>query len=256
MAFVYQRAAEVLVWLGTREAPTSKDILLASSQWNDGVLGKVQVESWLYDLINQEYWKRTWIIQEICMANKIEVVSGYYDKGMVSWDDFVKVVEAYQAYNKLRGSTEFFGGSDGILKLDETRKSKYQGGKGYSLGVLLRTFQDSFSKVSRDKVYAFLGMANDHYLGYKGSIIVDYEKTTFEMYQDVVRFQNLSTFEPVKKKVEIMYLSSLVRRLLTRESDLRLKSWYDFSTISEIRNPKLEASACKNDAGPRFSKEE
>jgi hypothetical protein len=46
---------------------------------------------------------------------------------------------------------------------------------------------------------------------------VNYSKTAFELYQDVIQFRSISTLEYTQKHVEMVYLSALVRRMLSRE---------------------------------------
>jgi hypothetical protein len=50
------------------------------------------------------------------------------------------------------------------------------------------------------------------------------------VYQNVIIFQNLSTFEQLEKRVDLIYFSGLIRRLLSRESGLirKLTKWFGY----------------------------
>jgi hypothetical protein len=101
-----------------------------------------------------------------------------------------------------------------ILKLERLLESKYRDGTTYALSDLLDTFRNSFCAVVHDKVYAFLGLANDHL----GEISVNYSKSVFELYQDVIQSQSISILESTQKRVEMVYISALVRQIHSRES--------------------------------------
>jgi len=75
----------VLIWLGVYTLPStlanrdldalSIEFLNTDSSDNFRVLWK-EIEPWLNDLIHEEYWKRLWIIQEICLAVKLTIHFG------------------------------------------------------------------------------------------------------------------------------------------------------------------------------------
>ena len=63
-------------------------------------------------------------------------------------------------------------------------------------------------------------MANDHF---DSRIPMDYTKGPFDLYRDVVVFQNISTMDPIsnwRNQVEMIYFSALIRSLLSRISEL------------------------------------
>lgn len=120
---------------------------------------------------------------------------------------------AYEQY--LPGSTFV----QTILRLAGTRNSRYRG-YSYSLATLLDTYRGHFCLDQRDKVYAFLGMANDHH---SGDIPVDYQKPLVEVYQDVLRFQRKLEIDIERKRTEMVYLSAVVRMVLTGQHYKRIK---------------------------------
>jgi hypothetical protein len=204
MAFIYRRARRVLVWLGHHQTPPES-----------------QIRSWLSHLIHEEYWKRAWIIQEIGMASSIQVLSG---RAPLPWDEFVALLKKHfpVAISDIAVQR--------IFRLEGLRQSRYKDGQTYSLSSLLDTFRDCFSAVKHDKIYAFLGMANNHF---NNSIPVDYRRSLSELYQDVIRFQNLSSSDPIHSKVEMMYYSGLIRRLLVRSPRRILRRKKPFTVRSQ-----------------------
>jgi hypothetical protein len=222
MPFIYRRAKEVLVWLGPQEPP--KEVFLKKdslSSLSNPAAKTVDhsfwrsIEYWVYQMIYQEYWKRAWIIQEIGVASKIQVCFG---RKSLPWDQFIWIIKGYEIHVAREPPLA------NILALHKVRQSKYGHGETYSLSNLLSAFRNTFSGLPHDKIYAFLGMAND-YLG--GSIPIDYDKILFELYQDVLRFLNKFPIESTEKRIEIVYLSALVRRLLTRKSGKMIKNVND-----------------------------
>ena len=98
------------------------------------------------------YWERTWIVQEILLAQKIFVVS---DAGLLPWN-------AFSAFYMRSAMIE----QDQVNELPylqslcEWRKSDKPSLR-FDLLVLLNTFSDTQCADVRDRVYGLLGLAND-----------------------------------------------------------------------------------------------
>ncbi|CAI6331667.1 unnamed protein product [Periconia digitata] len=214
MAFIYGRAQRVVIWLGNHEPPPRVQHRLEHVQdWTDDSTRRRKSEAWkqverlLRQLAHQEYWKRTWIIQEITMASNLVVC---YGKESLTWDDFVAWVQLYQDLNAEDPALRY------ISTLEYMRQCRFEDPKKFSLKHLIDVFQDSFSSVQSDKIYAFLGMAYDDF---DHSIQVDYGKSVAEVYRDVVRsFCVSSPSETQENEADLVYYSALVRRLLTRKA--------------------------------------
>jgi hypothetical protein len=216
MDFIYGRAQNVLVWLGNHKPPPwieDGNISDMISDWSSGRYDTwVETMYWLHQLIHKEYWKRVWIIQEIGMAHALEI---YFGSRSIKWMEFYELVDKY---NKACASYPTVDPNIGIIdKLHALRQAKYRGGESYSLSHLLKSFQDSFASVMHDKIYGFVGMSNDHF---DNRIPVDYTKSPFELYRDVIVFQNISKVDKERNKMEMVYFSALVRNLLSRTSEL------------------------------------
>jgi hypothetical protein len=170
MPYIYKRAQTVLIWLGLDIRGTD------GSQKEDPVRSKDQV---YLELCDRDYWKRVWIIQEIGKARRLKI---HYGREIVEWNRFIEVVRSHQS-NAYRDP-------DNIpMKLAEQLADRY--GVGHQLRNLLITHQKALCKEPKDKIYGFIGLAIDCY----GNFPMDYGKSLFEVYADVVLFQNKIPFD-------------------------------------------------------------
>ena len=186
MSYIYARAKRVLVWLG---------IIV---HWDDMGLD-------LHDLgtlCHQAYWRRIWIVQEIGAASDLEL-----HWGLKSHTD---QENDWQSRSEVWAN--FFGGiledetTNLAVKLARQREGRH--GDSFLLANLMEVCKDSLCEEPRDKVYGFVGIAHDCQ---DGSFPVDYSKSLFEVYEDVVRFQYRSTALNTKT---VVHFSQLVQRLL------------------------------------------
>ncbi|MCJ1388124.1 hypothetical protein MMC18_000969 [Xylographa bjoerkii] len=213
MSLIYRRAAEVIIWLGPHQAPKEVD-LKKMARWAFAApnIDRTYHEDWwheavpwLFDLMHANYWKRTWVIQEIGEAVRLSV---HFGKQSLSWDAFSSVVLNYRKCFPRALWT------DRISEFEDLRKSRREG-EIYALTDLISTFRDTFCKVSHDKIYAFLGMAADDSPNF---IPAGYNKSLAEVYSDVMQFLSGSTIDVAVKEVELVHMSALARRLLARET--------------------------------------
>lgn len=212
MNLIYRRAAETIVWLGPHHAPKAVDLdRMAGWAFAPPKIDKTyhkdwwhEAVPWLFDLIHNNYWKRTWIIQEIGEAVRISV---HFGKQSLSWEAFISAVATYRKCF----SRAFW--TDRISALEGLRHSRREG-EIYSLTDLISIFHDTFCKVSHDKIYAFLGMAADDSPNF---IAAAYNKSLAEVYFDVMQFLSGSAIDKAVKEVELVHMSALVRRLMARE---------------------------------------
>ncbi|KAK4445152.1 heterokaryon incompatibility protein 6, OR allele [Podospora aff. communis PSN243] len=95
MPHIYRRATTVLIWLGhprPREFPQ--------------------------DLIENSYWERLWIVQEVTLASRLVVC---YGSTAVDWQSFIDWVTSFRPP---RISTDF--STPGPLNLDEQRRDMHR----------------------------------------------------------------------------------------------------------------------------------
>jgi hypothetical protein len=129
------------------------------------------VYKWLSE---RDYWKRVSIVQEICLAKNIWCIYELGSKQTVV-EDWPGMMERFemQVPNHAKSPLELYG----------QREGRY--GDSNLLERLLETFSDAKCSELRDKIYAFLGLSHD---GQDGSLTVDYSKSLYELYLEVIEF--------------------------------------------------------------------
>jgi hypothetical protein len=172
MPFIYKRAESVVVWLGS------------GIDFNPG---------------ESEYWRRVWVIQEFGMARRLMVYWAFpglpgfknWETYRLSWDELVGDTYSYEK--------TLFPLSANVLKFKKLRETRYLASR--LLRNLLKDHQDAECKDPRDKIYALVGLSTDCF-----RLPMDYRKTFWEVYKDVITFHNLDR--------EILGLSKLLRILI------------------------------------------
>jgi hypothetical protein len=184
MAYIFSRAKEVIVWLGT-SGPTG-------SMTREKGARALTYEA-VRELCSKSYWRRVWIVQEVGAATQLQV---RWATASDSWDAFFgHVVNRGEVSN-----------TDPAMKLSHQREGRH--GDSFLLANLMETCKESLCEEPRDKVYGYVGIAHDCQ---DGSFPIDYSKSLFELYEDVVRFQ----YRSVKLNAKIIvHFSQLVQRLL------------------------------------------
>ncbi|PVH79250.1 HET-domain-containing protein [Cadophora sp. DSE1049] len=195
MSYIYARAKRVLVWLGII---VHLPVLERRRTGNETSLDS----NALGTLCHQSYWRRIWIVQEIGAATDLELHWGL--KSQMDQEN------NWQSRSELW--TNFFGSiledetTNLAVKLARQREGRH--GDSFLLANLMEVCKESLCEEPRDKVYGFVGIAHDCQ---DGSFPVDYSKSLFEVYEDVVRFQYRSTALNTKT---VVHFSQLVQRLL------------------------------------------
>jgi hypothetical protein len=154
MDFIYSRAIGVVVWLGF---PSRPDVCITTEE---------------EFILQNRYWTRLWIIQEIALATQIRVYIGdksYPNSKSWSWDSFLTTLGPMTPPI--------------IRKLDEKRRDRH--GPANQLERLLEDFQAAKCKEPRDKIFGFLGLAHDCQ---DGSIEPDYTRPLLDLYTDMIKF--------------------------------------------------------------------
>jgi hypothetical protein len=225
MTFIYSRASNVLIWLGYHKPPRwvekSEEL-----DWTGGwatahaSLYPQAAIYWLYLLAEEEYWKRCWIIQEVGMASSIQVHLGSQS---IPWVEFIKLINWFRTNHRKANVGN-------ILKLEALRKSMYLDRNNFSLAHLLTDFHDSFCSVKLDKVFAFVGMANECR---NGCIDINYNKSPYSVYEDLMTLQNLSSEEPLEHRIDMPYFASVVRQNLEKASSVTTKTLEYFGKLAD-----------------------
>ncbi|KAK4888941.1 hypothetical protein LTR27_012221 [Elasticomyces elasticus] len=199
MGETYKQAVKTAVWLGQEFAEDT-----ASSDHPPGVQGPASVYGLtvasLENLARRSdrvWWRRTWIVQEMVLAQDLEVVVG---ARAISWADFVSAV--LNAYNMARedmivldandaAGTDAYSnrpmaqGITNIFGLKTLRVGFRARPNSQTLNILLMLTSDTHCNDPRDKIYALLGLATDFD---RSNIKVDYTLGTAQVFTSVARY--------------------------------------------------------------------
>jgi hypothetical protein len=186
MDFIYSRAIGVVVWLGF---PSRPDVCITTEE---------------EFILQNRYWTRLWIIQEIALATQIRVYIGnksYPNSKSWSWDSFLATLGPMTPPI--------------IRKLDEKRRDRH--GPANQLERLLEDFQAAECKEPRDKIFGFLGLAHDCQ---DGSIEPDYTRPLLDLYTDMIKFYcrqrplSSESWNTIERSMRIVRFSHFLQWLL------------------------------------------
>jgi hypothetical protein len=176
MGRIYQKAFEVLVWLGcsadisdgfavSRAMTELEKLALNTSNLDISVSDEIVHTTGLYGfsrLLDLPYWRRMWIVQEIGLASKIPLL---FDKVSACWSGLTALrmlLEPQYSSRKLALEPRN-GVTLGNIKtsqgfaLDSHRAQLF----GNTLAELVASSRFCICSDPRDKVYGLLGLAED-----------------------------------------------------------------------------------------------
>ena len=203
MGTLYNQAEEVLVWLGpekdgsdiaisfikTSIATPSRSLPLDLSS---DLYSQVEVQSVL-SLLDREYWKRVWIIQEVFRARKILIFCGHE---RLPWKDLAKFFRQVKklpdsdlhqiAMHPSREAITAISHNPAATLTDH-RTTRFE-----DLESLLMSYDGSYCCDPRDKVYALLGLARKRQLAQKSRRIlkkdwlsIDYSRSPHDLFREL-----------------------------------------------------------------------
>jgi hypothetical protein len=160
MSQIYQNSKFVIMWLGAFSA-TQASRFLAQPNY-----------ATTRQLLQNRYFTRLWIVQEIWLAPKVSVLCGSV---WIPWNSITGLVneQGHFSYPQARISRlwKYIPEEDllGNCKLD--------------LRLAIRRFANMQCEDPRDKVYGFLGLVNE-----QERLEVDYSKSLYQVYSDALNF--------------------------------------------------------------------
>jgi hypothetical protein len=159
MAFIYTRAIKVIAWLGTKYYPPMTSLIRSMAlDWKAGrtqhlaasLAGKDTMRSsqrpdirTLGRIFSSTYWKRLWIVQEMCLPRILVLM---YGTEIWTFEDFKQYAYVFCNQNEPR-------------VLFETRDKRHT--DIMRLESLVERFAKSDCAELRDRIYGLLGCAND-----------------------------------------------------------------------------------------------
>ncbi|PQE06066.1 heterokaryon incompatibility protein [Rutstroemia sp. NJR-2017a BBW] len=178
---IYSSATGVIVWLG-EDQPWGLTHTLSriDSQENDALtptvhFGITRVTS---NLLSRPWWTRVWIVQEFILARSIQIQCG---SCTLSWDQFCVLVDGSVTRSFFPKHGVYLGEYQGLRRAREFRTSatldliaQNQGDSRFGVAMdnqsrhetdllsLIYNFRSRQATEPRDKVFAFLGLAEDN----------------------------------------------------------------------------------------------
>jgi hypothetical protein len=186
MSKIYANARRVIVWLGMESPSSWKAFSCIGNYSRDPISWPAAIadDSWeaLVELCDRSYWHRLWIIQEVVLAKELQIFCGYSG---IHWQELEKVCKNLSSIPELDGDPPIFKKVRTNIAFQLVRIREARGRSQTTLRELLETCEKSLCADPRDKIYGLLGLAEDT----RRSLSVDYSKSLFDIYKDVVRFQ-------------------------------------------------------------------
>jgi hypothetical protein len=145
MALIYSKAIEVFAWLGVEAEDSRKAIRLLRTPVPSTGVFESDTKA-ISALFRRPYWKRVWIIQEVCKGDKVQVLCGGDN---ISWP---KLASTFQ-YIKPLVPPE-------IIAIEDFRQQEITKNRPILADALVRS-RYFMSTDIRDKIYAVLGLTSD-----------------------------------------------------------------------------------------------
>jgi hypothetical protein len=160
MADIYSSASVTIVWLGvsaTHIAPPLVPAQNDSGELQASNSRKLLVSKHAFvQLLNCQYWFRTWIIQEFLLATEVNIYWGKIRLSLNELESLLssenQVLQRHCQYPSLRPKFEH------ISNLMNLRKSSDR--KAFRWADVLRLLQRTKCEDTRDRIYAVLGLVH------------------------------------------------------------------------------------------------
>ena len=174
MGDIYRSASRVLCWLG--QATPNTDAFLKEMRTTRLVAHPPsRVLHGMKELLFCDYWKRTWILQELVLARDIQILCGNVGN---SWHDFRGKITDYLP---LRTPDESLSARRALILCRDRYASR-----NLSLAQLLEEYGDSDCSEVCDRIYALLGIATDCHASH--TLPVDYAMSKVGLLVNVLAF--------------------------------------------------------------------
>jgi len=220
MAEIYRRATSVLIWLGlqrSRSEDAFRMLSILARLWisrevKNWLEGEIRPLSWvkgsqdeasvlvpedkslwdtMYELMDRPYFRRTWIVQEVAVAENPRVLCGSLE---ISWAHFAWAA-AYLSrslYHLHESLSEH-----GLARINTIAdlRSAYRTGQAIEISRVCFVSQTLQATDPRDKVYGFLGLLrySFNYPAFNVLLGVDYHLPVRIVYLRAAQYSILNT---------------------------------------------------------------
>jgi hypothetical protein len=176
MDTIFQEASMVYAWLGEESEDSVAGIHFLKRHYHNPDGQHTQFRDWfsvgrssidavelrgnvrkaIFDLVHRPYWRRVWILQEICKAKSVKVLCGRHE---LDFDTFMHgVLTAHRSSGRTLIPKDHLDLLEGLKKFLDCEAS----GSQMTLIEALLTSQRSLARDPRDKLYALYSLAHDH----------------------------------------------------------------------------------------------
>jgi len=212
MRLIYNRATQVVPWLGEKDKYTESafgliDTIITNALpadvgfraepgaiWDkpamDGMglphFPSIEWEA-LARLFERPYFQRIWVVQELAVSSNAVARCGDLS---IRWDHIEYVARLLTITGWIRALQKLYGSRvkpTFIKSISACRLGFYElkGGPGISLGLLLCSTRRFQATDPRDKIIALMGLANNVGPEKSRSIVPDYSKPIADLYRDI-----------------------------------------------------------------------
>lgn len=201
MKRIYELSSKVVIWLGfsTNDSALGLEFITTAGRDPRDCFRGIDVGKQLravQKILQNPYWQRLWIIQEVVVASKVIIQCGRANITWESLSSFKKaVIKQVIEGTKLKFSDRLALSPllDTVaFKLDLMRVAPTTN----NLEELLRTFSGAQCSDTLDKIYGLVGLASD-----AGGLVIDYSKTPLDLFVDVMLLQNGNSNENHRKRL-------------------------------------------------------
>lgn len=200
---IYSNAASVLVWLGPGDGSTQMffdfvnngswtsmflqrgEYLINPSEFRPSkpdTIEDLTLRDGIYQLIRNPYWGRMWIVQELLLAKRIQIMMGAHQ---IDWGTFFGAMDIQEH----AGSAESRGGGKRMAHVRLFRDNPDGMIAPSTLEGLVTYFEGQTCSDPRDRVYALLGIANE-----RKDFVVDYDATPEQVIEYTLKRIQIRSF--------------------------------------------------------------
>jgi hypothetical protein len=222
MRDIYKKAEEVIVWLGPGDEHTDKAMIFLTEFWEltptlhggegEYLFGASATVPWteICDLLQRNWWKRIWTLQEFCVAQRLSIHCGIHSIPWSYLQEFTTFVdlksETYRFprhENSLRKVIDFVKEQHVYIFLVDEFRMDY----GFSLDKLFHITEQCESYHPRDKIFALLGL-----LDQKSAQIapkLNYRYSPCAVYSDMIVYMQVKNYADDRPIVEAKSATAL-----------------------------------------------
>jgi hypothetical protein len=260
MGKIYRTAKEVFVWLGCMEdmcresvrydgeriCDAMRDLKRLSESADHGpslinsLTHGIAIRGFAGLLEGVTYWRRMWIVQEIGLASEITL---FFDRVSTSWESlqsFRDLLDFHGMHYELARHPRFARDIEAFRKcqafvLDSHRRAIRRNG----LADWIESCQHCNCYDPKDKVYGLLGLAHDCQDESRDLLEIDYSKSLFEVYSDVINFYQATKRSRRGPSQHVTRFSQVLQQSFNRPKEIDAGTREYIASRGDSHNPLI-----------------